>query len=164
MNGKAISNLVIVGYVLVVLALLLISAPLFAAEDDMLPVDAKLGQYITPRSPWVSASEDAKLAQYLYPLAIAVADEEPAEDDFDYEAAADNLAARWIAMGEFYARHDMLNESAVAVDDFDYEAAADNLAARWIAMGEFYERHGMLNQAAVARLQQQESAILQGAG
>jgi putative heme degradation protein len=163
MTGKMISNLVIVGYVLVVLAVLLFAGPAYAG-DDMLPVDAKLGQYITPRADWVSAAENDKLAQYLDPLALVAADEEPAADDFDYEAAADNLAARWAAMGEFYASHGMLNGAAVAVEKFDYEAAVDNLAARWAAMGEFYASHGMLNEAAVARLQQQESTILQGAG
>jgi hypothetical protein len=57
----------------------------------------------------------------------------------DYEQAANNQAARWQAMAQFYADHDMLNER------FDYEQAADNLAARWQAMGQFYEKHGLLN-------------------
>lgn len=54
-------------------------------------------------------------------------------DSFDYEQAANNQAARWQAMAQFYADHDMLNER------FDYEQAADNFAARWQAMGQFYE-------------------------
>jgi hypothetical protein len=57
----------------------------------------------------------------------------------DYEQAAANHAARWQAMAQFYADHDMLNER------FDYEQAADNLAARWQAMGLFYEKNGLLN-------------------
>ena len=58
---------------------------------------------------------------------------------FDYEQAADNQTARWQAMAQFYADHDMLNER------FDYEQAADNLAARWQAMGQFYAKNGLLN-------------------
>ena len=62
-----------------------------------------------------------------------------AEATFDYDQAAANHAARWQAMGQFYADHDMLN------DRFDYEQAADNDAARWQAMGQFYADHDMLN-------------------
>lgn len=57
----------------------------------------------------------------------------------DYEQAAANHAARWQAMAQFYAGHDLLNER------FDYEQAADDLAARWQAMGLFYEKNGLLN-------------------
>jgi len=60
-------------------------------------------------------------------------------DDFDYEQAADNSAARWLAMGQYYRAHEMLTR-----DDFDYEQAADNSAARWLAMGQYYEAHEML--------------------
>ena len=58
---------------------------------------------------------------------------------FDYEQSADNMAARWLAMGKYYEAHDMLTR-----DDFDYEQSADNLAARWLAMGRYYEAHDML--------------------
>lgn len=60
-------------------------------------------------------------------------------DPFDYEQAADHHAARWQAMAQFYADHDMLNER------FDYEQAADDLAVSWQAMGLFYEKNGLLN-------------------
>jgi hypothetical protein len=60
-------------------------------------------------------------------------------EPFDHEQAADHSAARWQAMAQFYADHDMLN------DRFDYEQAADNFAARWQAMGRFYEKNGLLN-------------------
>ncbi len=58
---------------------------------------------------------------------------------FDYEQAANNQAARWQAMAQFYADNDMLNER------FDYEQAADTQTARWQAMALFYEKNELLN-------------------
>ena len=64
-------------------------------------------------------------------------DQAPVHDCFDYEAAADNSAFRWLAMARFYERHGMLNQHT----DPD-----DALTFRWLAMARFYESHGMLNQ------------------
>jgi len=72
-------------------------------------------------------------------MAQFYADHDMLNERFDYEQAADNQVVRWQAMAQFYADHDMLNER------FDYEQAADNLAARWQAMGMFYEKNGLLN-------------------
>ena len=61
------------------------------------------------------------------------------EAAFDYAQAADNQAARWQAMAQFYADNDMLN------DRFDYEQAADVHAARWQAMARYYVQHDLVN-------------------
>lgn len=58
---------------------------------------------------------------------------------FDYETSADNMAARWVAMGAFYEREGLLTR-----DDFDHEQAAEVMAARWTAMGAYYEKEGLL--------------------
>jgi hypothetical protein len=60
-----------------------------------------------------------------------------AADSFDYQKAADNQAARWKAMGEYYEKSGLLT--------FDYEKAAEVQAARWRAMADFYQKAGMLN-------------------
>ena len=62
-------------------------------------------------------------------------------DDFDYAAAADASAARWQAMGQYYADQGLLTR-----DSFDNEQAANNMAGRWQAMAAFYEAHGLLNE------------------
>jgi hypothetical protein len=64
-------------------------------------------------------------------------DQAPVHDCFDYEAAAENSAFRWLAMARFYESHGLLNQRT----DPD-----DSLAFRWQAMARFYESHGMLNQ------------------
>lgn len=122
MNGKKYSKLA--GLVLV-LVLFVMALPVTADDSDtgMLPEDAKLGYYISSQGGSEMAPVDVKLGQYII-------------DDFDYAAAADNQAARWQAMAEFYAANDMLN--------FSYTQAAENQAMRWQAMAEFYAANDML--------------------
>ena len=62
-----------------------------------------------------SCRPEAKVAAATLPEAAGVVS---AIAPVDYEQAAANHAARWQAMAQFYADHDMLNER------FDYEQAA----------------------------------------
>ncbi len=122
MNGKKYSKLA--GFVLV-LVLLVMALPV-AADDsgaEMLPEDAKLGHYIDSQGGSEMAPIDVKLGQYII-------------DDFDYAAAADNQAARWQAMAEFYAANDMLTVRTQALE---------NDALRWSAVDDYYSRHGLRN-------------------
>jgi len=62
----------------------------------------------------------------------------PVQAAFDYAAAADNHAFRWIAMAAAYERQGLLN----------YHDNPDDLSAyRWLAMARAYEKLGLLNDA-----------------
>jgi len=95
---------------------------------------------------------------------------------FDYQKSADNQAARWVAMGEFYQQNDLLTRKLDAGDIsaqrwqamasfYEYNPqvaalyqqalaapltsvnAADAAALRWTAMGEFYQENDLLTRA-----------------
>jgi hypothetical protein len=57
---------------------------------------------------------------------------------FDYEAAADNFAFRWIAMARAYETAGLLNRKM---------DSGDLMAYRWNAMAAGYQRNGLLNYA-----------------
>lgn len=70
------------------------------------------------------------------PIVLAQPDtiEEIPVTGFDYEQAADNLAARWITMGRFYEGQGLLTR------EFDAE---DTSAQRWSAMAKYYEDNSL---------------------
>jgi len=74
----------------------------------------------------------------------------PEPESFDPARVVEADAARWVAMGEFYARLDELQrQRSVAADAARWIAkgeffaglnTAEVDAARWVAMGEYYAR------------------------
>ena len=66
---------------------------------------------------------------------------EAASAEFDYQAAADLSAYRWVEMAKGYERLGLLNEKA-ALTALD---AGDISAYRWLEMAKGYERLGLLN-------------------